>query len=66
MSTLTLGHHEHVSGKLRQCTRACVTIYLADSCNIGTGDLSDMYARSLRAEEIDIRQITSAYVTTHM
>ena len=40
-------------------------------CNIGTSDLPDMYAQSLRAvgpraEGIHIRQITPAYVTANM
>ena len=38
---------------------------ICNSCNIGTSDLPDMYAQSLRAEGIHIRQITSAYVTTN-
>ena len=42
-----------------------------DSCNMGTGDLPDMYAQGPRAagprtEGIHIRQITSAHVTTIM
>jgi len=44
---------------------------LSNSCNMGTRDLPDMYAQSLRAagpraEGIHIRQITSAHVTTNM
>ena len=39
---------------------------LCNSCNIGTSDLSDMYAQSPRAEGIHIRQIMSAYVTANM
>ena len=42
-----------------------------NSCNMGTSDLPDMYARSPRAagpraEGIHIRRITSARVTTNM
>ena len=40
--------------------------YVCDSCNMGTSDLNDMYAQSPRAEDIHIRQITSAHVTTNM
>ena len=35
------------------------------SCNMGTGDLPDMYARNPRAQ-LHIRQITSAHVTSVM
>ena len=46
-------------------------LYVYNSCNIGTSDLPDMYAQSLRvtglrAEGIHIRQITPAYVTANM
>ena len=48
-----------------------VCMYVFDSCNMGTSDLPDMYAQSLRAagpraEGIHIRQITSAHVITIM
>ena len=35
------------------------------SCNMCTRDLSDMYARSPRAEGIHIRQIPRAHATTY-
>ena len=52
------------------CMYVCMYV-VCNSCNIGTSDLPDMYAQSLRAagpraEGIHIRQITSAYVTTNM
>ena len=46
-------------------------LFTYNSCNMGTSDLPDMYAQSLRftdliAKGIHIRQITSAHVTTNM
>ena len=39
-----------------------IVISTCNSCNIGTRDLPDMYAKSPRAEGIHIRQITSAAI----
>jgi len=44
---------------------------IRNSCNMGMRDLLDMYTQSLRAtgpraEDIHIRQITNAYVTSNM
>ena len=44
----------------------CMYYVLCNSCNTAMRDLPDMYAQSLRAAGIHIRQITNGHVTSIM